>query len=213
MRNVNRRLFFPLFFAALFLLSACSDELPTPSPTFVAPDQPTVTLMSPANGTVLPSSQPVTVTANIQSSRGILRADLIVDGVVVATQPLVVTSRQFVFRANWHPSSMGQHTITVVGYDVSSFPGASATIQITISGDSGLAPNNTSPTPWIIVVTSTPIIPPTNTPPNSVIIVTNTPVPPAPPSPTPFFQVVTNTPALPPRATHTPIIVVVTPSP
>lgn len=203
-----------LFLAALslwFLLAGCEGDIrvttfPTPS---IGPQ---VRFVRPENGRVLAINQTHTVYAIIQDSSGVLRADFIVDGVIHHSQQLTVASRRFDYVTRWTPSTLGTHSLTIIGYNVNGVPSNQATHVVTVANP---PPHITpTPTPWIIIVTATPAQP---TPTPWIIIVTPQPPPTPIPTPTPYYIVVTSTPPTTPQPTavppptQTPIIIVVPP--
>lgn len=226
--RVDSRILTALLGAAavsLILLLAVGCLTPTQPDTFTptpfAPG-PLIDFRRPDDGAVLQLYQRVSVYAVLQDAVGVRRADFVVDGVIVDTKPLTIASRRFDYLYNWQPDSLGQHALTIIGYNVNNVPGNPVSRFVTISNPPPSPGASASPTPWVVVVTATPPGPQSPTPTPWIIIVTSTPIPSAvptatpyylivtatrqPPTQTPFVKVVTNTPVPP---TATPMIVVV----
>lgn len=195
----------------LFIIAGCTktaDPLSFTATPFIP--GPRVNFQRPEDGSVVPLNQRVSVYAIIQDNTGVMRADFVVDGVIVDTKPLAIASRRFDYLYNWQPDSMGQHALTIIGYNVNNVPGSAVTHFVNISNPLP-GPNRTlTPTPWVIVLTATPRGPRSPTPTPWIIVVTSTALPTAVPSATPYYVVVTSTPPVP---TQTPYVIVVTSTP
>jgi MYXO-CTERM domain-containing protein len=110
-------------------------EPPPPPPDTEAPK---VTILAPAAGATAPAS--LVIKAEITDNVGVTKAELVVDGSVVAT----LTAKPYEFSATLSP---GPHAVKVVGHDAAGNKGE-ATVSVTVSQDPSPAPGpGPNPTP------------------------------------------------------------------
>jgi len=112
----------------------------TPPPPPPPPDDtepPRVVIVEPVAGSVIQAS--VTVKATITDDKGVLKAELVVDGVVQAS----LAQSPFEFPAALTP---GSHLLEVVGYDAAGNQGK-ASVNVTVPGGTPEAPGEPAPPP------------------------------------------------------------------
>lgn len=194
---------------AAFLLGLSQCE---PAATVIPPtEKPGVALLSPANNASLTLGDGVLVHAVAKDMSGIVRMDLVVDGVIVNTQPLVFASVELDYQYTWKPIVLGAHDLTILAYSARNVVSDPATIRVNVVQPPITAtPRLATPslTPYIVVITATraATATPTWTPRVIVITATREPTPTRTQTSTatltPYVIVVTNTP--PPSATPQP---------
>ncbi len=186
-------------------LGGCGDSPGGDTPTSPARSKPSVTIANPRPDTVVGLNDRLPIEAVAFADSGVLRVELTVNDVVVDSQPVYITARQYEYHNSWQFASLGQHTLTLVAYDLDGV--ASDPVSRVVSVVSGtelatrLAPTPTE-TPFIIYITATPVLPTrtsTTTQTPRVIYVTATPRP-----------TLTRTPK--PIPTQTPKLIVPTPT-
>jgi hypothetical protein len=100
---------------------------------------PAVTITSPATGNKVPTT--ATVTATITDDTGVAKAELLLDGALVATR----SAAPYEFPVSL---AVGQHVLTVNAYDAANNKGtASVTINVDASAPADPPAGTTSPTP------------------------------------------------------------------
>src|SRR5581483_3735926 len=130
---------------------------------------PSVDFKTPENNTTLPLNQRVAIYAIVQDPNGIVRADFIVDGVIIHTQTLTVTTRRFDYSYQWLPNALGQHNLLVIGHNSKGQVGTSGAHVVNVVAFGTPAPTNNNanvitpfPQSVVTVVTSAPptLLPP-----------------------------------------------------
>ncbi len=188
----------PIFFVALFALwlCACAEVSGEQTPGTSSANKPNVVFLKPDDKANFVANARVFVDARARDESGILRLDLFDNGVVVQTEPLNIASLEYEFQTNWTSSAIGQHTLTVVAYNVNGIASdlVSRTISISPPPADQSLPLLPTATPFYLVVTATPrpSATPSLTP--RVIIVSATPRPTPTLTPSPFVIIVTATP-------------------
>lgn len=137
-------------------LSAGGDAQNAATPTVNGGGQPTVTIVSPANGSDTALNQPVIVNVSATDSVGITRIQLLANGAIVKTVPSQSASgdRSMNVLLDYTPTAEGALNLTVIAYRGSV---VSAPAQITVNVRRGATPTNTTGAP---VVTQPPVINP-----------------------------------------------------
>ncbi len=175
---------------ALASLVACESFGVGGAASTPAPDWPVVTLVKPENGTVAGTGTKVRVSAITQSSKGITRIRVLVNGAIVDDLALMFPTPRFDYQRDFKLSGLGQHVITVVAIDSANQSSEQVSTVVTIIAE---APTGTptmtgtvTPTPYVIylLATAVPTWTTTNTP--YVVYWTATPIPTATRTPTPF---------------------------
>ncbi len=103
---------------------------------------PSVDFKTPENNTTLPFNQRVAVYAILQDPSGIVRADFVVDGEIVHSQTLTVTTRRFDYSYQWLPTALGQHNLLVIGRNSKGDVGTSGAHVVNIVASGTPAPTN-----------------------------------------------------------------------
>jgi hypothetical protein len=143
---MNKRLPRMCLLAGLFLIPILACNMPDPTATG---DGPTVTIVSPADGSIVVVGQQVLIQSSSIDARGISHVELIVDAVPTrADPPLEGTPTVFAIAQPWFPQAPGDAVIQVVAYSVTgrkSLP-ASITLHVVDEAAGGTA-TATAPAP------------------------------------------------------------------
>ncbi|MGB8643755.1 MAG: NBR1-Ig-like domain-containing protein [Anaerolineae bacterium] len=128
----------------VFLLSACES-------VGLGNDKPIVVITAPASGAQFRVGQEIPITSTSTDAQGVVRVELLVDSIIVRTDPSPVAQGQAQFQViqGWKASGEGTHTVTVRSYNSQGMFGE-AGIVVTVYEDQAAAPTAT-------VVISTPI--------------------------------------------------------
>lgn len=149
-----------------------------------APAKPKVTILSPTNNAQFKEGEEIEIQSTSTDSKGVVRVELLVDGVTVATTLSPVPQGQTMFNLiqRWQ-ATPGQHTLSVRAYNVSGV--ASDPVMVTIVVVPAVAQSTPIPTPVVQPPLSSPspVLQPTMTLPPVVPTVTRAPTrPPASPT-------------------------------
>lgn len=118
---------------------------------------PTVVVIGPKPGQIVPANQPVLVTSQSDDPDGIQRVELWADGVLARTDVNPTTESPYVVAQAWQSERPGSHVFIVKAYDVRGNAGQSDPVVVTVTE----APRSTP------VAQVSPTIPATGTPPPS----------------------------------------------
>lgn len=177
------------FFAATFLvfaLTGCS--------FFFPPDKPVVVIQSPPSGSQFHQDEEISVQSSSTDSKGVVRVELLVDGVVVDVDasPTATGQTSFTLLQSWKATNPGTHTLLVRAYNRTGIVSDPAAITVSIlqgvalsgnpaptaesGGPAAIPPAGSSPT---ATSTPTPTPPSAGAPPcvNNAIFVADITVP------------------------------------
>ncbi len=186
-------------------LAGCGDDSGGMTPTLPAGAKPSITIVDPQPNALVVLNDRIPINAIAFADAGVLRVELRVNDAVADTQLVYITARRYDYHSSWQFTSLGQHTLTLVAYDLNGAASDPVSRVVSVVDETQratrLAPTPTE-TPFVIYVTATPVLPTrtftaTQTP--RVIYVTATPRP-----------TFTRTPK--PAPTQTPKIILVTPT-
>lgn len=184
---MRRKIVFTLCFALLGVVIIACQGVGAPQ------SKPTVIIASPPSGSVYSVGEQIVVQSTSTDPAGIVRVELLVDGVQVRQDPSPVAQgqAQFSLIQTWDAPTVGQHTITVRATNTQGASSESGII-VTVRESAGPEPTTIStiatavPLATLTSVPPTPVVPPTEIPTNPAVtvIVTATSVPPtdAPPA-------------------------------
>ncbi len=94
--------------------------------------KPTVVITSPPSGSQYQEGQDVAIQSTSTDDKGIVRVELLVDGVAVRTDPLPNPQPQFALIQTWK-ATQGTHTLTVRAYNTSNTPSDPVAISVAVS--------------------------------------------------------------------------------
>jgi pSer/pThr/pTyr-binding forkhead associated (FHA) protein len=149
------------------------------------PSTPNVTVVAPADGAQIAVGVPFNIQAQASDAHGVLRIDVLVDGVLVHQVPGGANQTMVVVDTTWTFEGAGPHAISVTAHGADELQSTPAVVNIVAIG-SGPQPGDLEPSPE---AAETPI--PTAPPPTLEPTI-------APPTPTPVPPPPTDTPAPPP---------------
>ncbi len=135
--------------------------------------KPSVTLVSPKDGVSVTLNDSVGVYAIAQSEINVVRVDLYLDGKVVDSQQVVITTRRYDYQASLQLVAPGQHTLGLVAYDINGAGSDPVSVRVNVSGTAGgtPAPRPVTQAPALAPITPSATIPPptpTETPTSTV---------------------------------------------
>jgi pSer/pThr/pTyr-binding forkhead associated (FHA) protein len=155
------------------------------------PGAPSLTVVAPADGAQIAVGAPFNIQAQASDAHGVLRIDVLVDGVLVHQVPGGTDQTMVVVDTTWTFEQTGPHAISVMAQDANGLRSTPAVVNV-VAVESGSQPGNTVP-PLETSEMPTPTAPPPTLEP-TIAPPTPTPVPPPPtdtPAPTPvigFFR-------------------------
>ena len=143
--------------ALIFLIASASCS------TLFPPDKPVVIIQSPPSGSQFHQDEEISVQSSSSDSKGVVRVELLVDGVVVDVDasPTATGQSSFTLLQSWKATNVGTHTLLVRAYNRTGIASDPAAISVTIlqgvaqSGNpapttpSG-GPPPSSPTPTVV---------------------------------------------------------------
>ena len=158
----------------LMLLFACTG-------TTTAPAKPTVMIASPPSGSVYTEEETVAVQSSAADVSGIVKVELVADGMLVRVDPVPVSQGQSQFSViqNWTAKGVGSHTLTVRAYNTQGVF-AEAGIIVSVTAKPMIEATLVPTLPPLPTLALPPTAPPTAVPPT----VAPTDVPTLPPLPT-----------------------------
>jgi pSer/pThr/pTyr-binding forkhead associated (FHA) protein len=148
------------------------------------PGGPSITVVAPADGAQIAAGMPFNIQAQASDARGVLRIDVLVDGVLVHQVSGGTDQTVVVVDTTWTFEQTGPHAISVTAQDADGLQSTPAVVNVVVG--SGAPPGDTEP-PTEPTNTPIPTVPPPTLEP-TIAPSTPTPVPPLP----------TDTPAPPP---------------
>ena len=139
----KKSLFKLVLFGILLLAPVIACNPPTP-----ASGGPTVNIVSPIDGATVTVGQQVLVQSSASDEQGIVRVDLVVNAVVVRSDPPVEgTPTTFAIAQPWFPETPGDVVLQVVAYNASNQPSPAASITLhVVEGAAGVDPTSVPPT-------------------------------------------------------------------
>jgi hypothetical protein len=132
-----------VLFGILLLVPVLACNPPTPTL-----EGPTVSIVFPADGANVTVGEQVLIQSTSSDERGIARVDLIIDSVVVRTDPPAEGTPDVLAIAQpWFPQTPGDVVIQVIAYNVSNQPSPPASITLhVVERAAGIQPTAVSPT-------------------------------------------------------------------
>jgi hypothetical protein len=120
---------------------ACNPPMPTP-------EGPTVSIVFPGDGANVTVGEQVLIQSAASDTRGIARVDLLIDSVVVRTDPPAEGTPDVLAIAQpWFPQAPGDVLVQVIAYNVSNQPSPPASITLhVVERAAGVEPTAVSPT-------------------------------------------------------------------
>lgn len=117
------------FFSIAFLLLAL-----TGCSIFFPPDKPVVVIQSPPSGSQFHQEEEISVQSSSTDSKGVVRVELLVDGVVVDVDasPTATGQTSFTLLQSWTATNPGTHTLLVRAYNRTGIVSDPAAITVTI---------------------------------------------------------------------------------
>jgi hypothetical protein len=110
----------------LLLIPILACNPPTPES-----EGPTISIVFPADGAAVAVGQQVLIQSTASDEKGIARVDLVVNSVVVRTDPPAEgTPAIFAIAQPWFPQSLGDAVVQVIAYNVENRPSAPASITL-----------------------------------------------------------------------------------
>ncbi len=146
---MNHRAFRSIRMLLLTLsLGALACDVGDVAALFGGASKPTVVITSPPSGSQYQEGQDVAIQSTSTDDKGIVRVELIVDGVVVRTDPLPNPQPQFALIQIWK-ATQGSHTLTVRAYNTANAPSDPVAIMVAVSPSIalGATPASTSASP------------------------------------------------------------------
>lgn len=124
--NIRIKLTAFLSIASLLALSGCSLLFP--------PDKPVVVIQSPPSGSQFHQDEEISVQSSSTDAKGVVRVELLVDGVVVDVDASPTASGQssFTLLQSWKATNTGTHTLLVRSYNRSGIASDPTAISVTI---------------------------------------------------------------------------------
>jgi hypothetical protein len=116
-----------------------------PTPTL---EGPTVSIVFPSDGAEVTVGEQVLIQSSASDARGIARVDLIVNSVVVRTDPPAEgTPKMLAIAQPWFPQAPGDAVVQVIAYNVENQPSPAASITLhVVAGAAGVGPTAVAPT-------------------------------------------------------------------
>lgn len=135
-----------VFFGILLLIPILACNPPTPTP-----EGPTVSIVFPGDGANVTVGEQVLIQSSAADEHGIARVDLIVNSVVVRTDPPAEgTPTTFAIAQPWFPETPGAAVIQVIAYNVRNQPSPAASITLHVvegAAESTTVPPTSTPVP------------------------------------------------------------------
>lgn len=141
--NDKKSLFKLVLFGILLLAPIIACNPPTP-----VSEGPTISIVFPVDGATVAVGQQVLVQSSASDALGIARVDLVVNAVVVRSDPPAEgTPTTFAIAQPWFPEAPGDVVVQVIAYNVSNQPSPAASITLhVVAGAAGVEPTAVLPT-------------------------------------------------------------------
>jgi hypothetical protein len=141
--NRNKSVLNLALFGILLLIPILACNPPTPTP-----EAPTVSIFFPGDGANVTVGEQVLIQSSASDPRGIARVDLVVNSVVVRTDPPAEGTPDVLAIAQpWFPDTPGDVVIQVIAYNVENQPSLPASITLhVVERAAGVEPTAVSPT-------------------------------------------------------------------
>jgi hypothetical protein len=139
----KKSIFKLVIFGALLLAPVIACNPPTP-----ASEGPTVNIVFPIDGASVTVGQQVLIQSSASDEQGIARVDLVVNAVVVRSDPPAEgTPTTFALAQPWFPETPGDVVVQVIAYNVSNQPSPAASITLhVVESAAGVEPTSVSST-------------------------------------------------------------------
>ncbi len=119
-------------FLLLLAFGALACDMSDVAALFGGGGKPTVVITSPPSGSQYQEGQDVAIQSTSTDSTGIVRVELLVDGIPVRTDPLPSPQPQFALIQTWK-ATQGTHTLTVRAYNTANVQSDPVAISVSVS--------------------------------------------------------------------------------
>ncbi len=120
------------FFLLLLAFGALACDMSDVAALFGGGGKPTVVIISPPSGSQYQEGQDVAIQSTSTDSTGIVRVELLVDGITVRTDPLPNPQPQFTLIQTWK-ATQGTHTLSVRAYNTANVQSDPVAISVAVS--------------------------------------------------------------------------------